>query len=150
MDVVSALPHDEIGPSFQLAKKVGDLVEVIGEVGVRHHDVLAASGLEAGVVRVTVAAPRLADDDRAGGAGELPASVRRAVVDDDHLSGDAMAIKGAARCCHALGDGLGLVQARDDDGDAHVLEGWRDVEFRHVLSHRSLAHAGRHDSPKGR
>ncbi len=43
LDVVHAVAHHELGAVVQLGHEAGDLVEVIREVGVGHHDVLAAA-----------------------------------------------------------------------------------------------------------
>ena len=106
LDVRHPVPHHELGALVELADEVRDLVEVVREVGVDHDDVVAAGGREAGEVRAPVAAARLVHDRRAGGGGELGAAVLRAVVDDDHLAGDAVLVEDAPRARDALLDVL--------------------------------------------
>ncbi len=47
LDVVHAIAHHELRPAFQLGHEVRDLVEVVGEVGVGHHDVATSRRGEA-------------------------------------------------------------------------------------------------------
>ena len=88
MDVVHPVADHHVGAVLELAQEVGDLVEVVGEVGVGHHDVRAAGGGEPGQIGAAVAALGFAHDERARGRRQLGAAVVRAVVDDDHLAGD--------------------------------------------------------------
>ena len=69
-------PMTMSAPSSQLAQEARDLVEVVGEVGVGHHDVGAARRGEPGDVRAAVAASGLVDDVGSGGLGSsaLPSS----------------------------------------------------------------------------
>ena len=80
------LPITSSAPSSSSRDEARDLVEVVGQVGVGHHDVVARRGGEAGQVGAAVAAARLVDHGRAGGARERRAAVLGAVVDDDHLA----------------------------------------------------------------
>ena len=82
-------PITSSAPVVELLDEARDLAEVVGEVGVGHHDVAAARGGEAGQVGAAVAAPRLVHDARAGRGGELGAAVLGGVVGDDDLAGDA-------------------------------------------------------------
>ena len=118
MDVLHPVAHHEIGPLIELRQEARDVVEVVGEVGVGHDDVIAARRREAGPVGTSVSAPVLEHDLRARRAGDVAAAVGRGVVHDDHLAGDARLRQRVAGTGHALGDVLRLVQARDDDRDA--------------------------------
>jgi len=92
-----------------------DLAEVVGEVGVGHHDVLAAGSREAGEIGAAVAAPALEDHPRAGRRRKFRAAVLRGVVDDEHLAADPARQQRLAGGTDALLDVLLLVQARDHD-----------------------------------
>ncbi len=116
LDTVHAIPDDELRAVVELVDEARNLAEVVGEVGVDHDDVVAARSRQSGQIRAPVAAPRLVDDQRAGGARELAAAVRRAVVDDDHLAREAVLLEHGPRARDALGDRLRLVEAGDDDG----------------------------------
>ena len=63
MDVLHPVADHHVGAVLQFRDETGDLVEVVGEVGVRHHDVLPASDDETGRVGAAVAAIGLVDDD---------------------------------------------------------------------------------------
>src|SRR5262249_48379662 len=69
------------------------------------------------------------------GPGERGAAVLRAVVGDDHLARDLVLVEDAESVRHALDDVLGLVQARDDDGDAKRLELGRRCNARELGGH---------------
>src|SRR5256885_658934 len=56
-------------------------------------------------------------------AGQGSAAVVRAVVDHDHFAVKAVLVEDTLRGVHALGDALGLVQARNDDRDLDRLVG---------------------------
>ena len=89
LDVPHAVAHHQLGAGVELADEARDLVEVVGQVGVGHHDVAPARGGEPGEVRAAVAAARLDDHARPGGRRELRAAVIGVVVDDDHLAVEA-------------------------------------------------------------
>ena len=86
LDVVHPVADDELGARVELLDEARDVVEVVGEVGVRHDDVVAGRGSEAGQVGAAVSGTPLAHDPRPGLLGILRASVRRAVVRDDDLA----------------------------------------------------------------
>ena len=112
-------PITRSAPVVELLDEARDLVEVVGEVGVGHHDVVAARGGEAGQVGAAVAAARLVHDARAGGGGELGAAVLGGVVGDDDLAGDAvLAASTASASDDAVLDVLLLVEAGDHDRHA--------------------------------
>ncbi len=118
LDGLHPVPHHELCAVVELTDEARDLLEVVREVGVDHHDVIAAGLREAGEVGAPVAAPRLVHDPRTGEAREDAAAVVGAVVDDDHFAVETMLVEDPLRRGHALADALGLVQAGDDDGDA--------------------------------
>ena len=118
LEAAHAVSDDELGSVLELLHEARDLAEVVREVGVDHDDVVAVRRREAGQVGAAVAAPRLVDHDRPGGASEIAAAVGRAVVDDDDLAVEVVLVEHRARGRHALRDRLGLVEARNDDGDA--------------------------------
>ena len=66
LDAAHAVAHHEVGALVELLDEARDVAEVVGEVGVGHHDVVAGGGREAGQVGAAVAAPRLVHDERAG------------------------------------------------------------------------------------
>ena len=117
MDVVHAVAHDQLGALVELGDEAWDLGEVVREVGVGHHDVLAASRGETGQVRAAVAGARLVHDAGAGLLGERAAAVRRVVVGNDDLARKATGLDGCQSALHALLDVLGLVEAGDHDRD---------------------------------
>jgi hypothetical protein len=94
-----------------------NLLEVVREIGVDHHDVVASSFGEAGEVRTAIAAPRLVYDPRPSQTRENAAAVIGTVVDDDYLSVEIVLVEDASSGVHALADALRLVQTRDHDRD---------------------------------
>ncbi len=122
--------HDELGAVVELVDEARNLLEVVREVGVDHHDVVAPGLREAGEVGAPVAAPRLVDDPGAGEGGENAAAVVGAVVDDDHFAVEAVLVEDALRRVHALADALGLVQAGDDDRHANCIARRRRMPLR--------------------
>ena len=82
-------PTTSSAPCVELGDEARDLGEVVREVGVDHHDVVAARSREAREIGVAVAPFRLVHDPRTGRRRERPAAVVRAVVDDDHLRREA-------------------------------------------------------------
>ena len=90
LDAVHAVAHDEVGAVLELLEEARDLAEVVGQVGVGHHDVAAAGGGEAGHVGVAVAAAALVDDAGAGGERERGGVVLGVVVGHDDLAADAV------------------------------------------------------------
>ena len=113
-------PITSSAPSSSSRDEARDLVEVVGEVGVGHHDVVARARRRSrpgrrcrsrGAARATTRAP--------AARGELGAAVLGAVVGDDDLAGDAVLVEHArARgVTHSL-DVLRLVEARDHDRHA--------------------------------
>ena len=85
-DVLHPVAHHQLRSAVELADEVGDLIEVVGQVGVRHDDVVAASRGKPGQICAAVAAAALDDHARACAGGELGAAVLGVVVDDDHLA----------------------------------------------------------------
>jgi hypothetical protein len=116
LDALHAVAHHEVGALVELRHEAGNVAEVVGEVGVGHHDVLALCGGEAGAVSAPVTAPRLVHDHGAGRARELGAAVVRAVVGDDDLALPALACERRARVGDAALDRCRLVQAGDHHG----------------------------------
>ena len=66
LDALHAIAHHEVGALVELRHEARDVAEVVGEVGVGHHDVVALRGGEAGAVGAPVAAPRLVHHQGAG------------------------------------------------------------------------------------
>ena len=92
MDVLHPVADHHVGAVLQLGDEARDLVEVVGEVGVGHHDVSARAR------RRTRPCRRCRSRARARGrrSRPAPAASRRAavlgvVVGDDDLAGDAVA-----------------------------------------------------------
>src|SRR5579862_271976 len=117
MDVVHPVADDHVGAALELSHEAWDLSEVVGEIGVGHHHVLAARVSEAREVRAPVAPLRLEHHAGAGLGCELAAAVARAVVDHDHLAWHLARGQGLAGAPDALLNRLGLVQAWDDHRD---------------------------------
>ena len=115
LDVVHAVADHHLGALFERGDEARDLVEVVGQVGVGHHDVATAGGGEAGEVGAAVAAPAFDDHARAGLLGQARRVVLGVVVGDDHLAHHAHAGDRLQRGAHAGLDVLGLVQAGDHD-----------------------------------
>ena len=118
VDVVHAVADHQVGAVLELGDEARDLVEVVGQVGVGHHDVLAARGREAGEVGAAVAAPRLVDDARAGRRRELARCRPRSRCRRRRpRRGSPLRSSASQRAAHAALDVLRLVEARDHDGD---------------------------------
>ena len=82
--------HHQVGARRAApATNAADVVECVAVVGVGHQHEPAAGGLDAAAQRGAVAAPRIGDHPGALGPGDLPGSVVRAVVGDQHLADDA-------------------------------------------------------------
>ena len=108
-------PDDQVASVVQGLHETGELSGVVGHVSVEHHDVAALRRREAGEVGPPVAAPGLGHDPGARRRRQLPAAVGRAVVDHDHLALVVLVIEDVADHPDAGLDGLGLVQAGDDN-----------------------------------
>jgi hypothetical protein len=117
MDLGHPVADHELCTPVELREESRDLAEVVGQVGVSHHDPVAAGGVETSEVGAAVAAARLADDAGARQSGEVRAAVGGAVVDDDHLARDVVLLEHRARRAHAALDRLCLVQAGDHHRD---------------------------------
>ena len=87
-------------------------VEVVFCVGVGHHHVLAASGLDPGDQRRSITARWHIHHARSLGAGDLLRAVRGPVVGHHHLARDAAGFNRSHRLAHADGQRLRLIQAR--------------------------------------
>jgi len=59
LDVVHPVAHHQIGTGGQLLDEARNLGEVVGQVGVGHHHVFAASGGQTSQVGAPIAAPGL-------------------------------------------------------------------------------------------
>ena len=86
LDVVHAVADHHLGAVLERRDEARDLVEVVGQVGVGHHDVAPARGREAGEVGAAVAAPAFDDHARARLLGQARGVVLGVVVGDDHLA----------------------------------------------------------------
>ena len=82
------LPITMSAPCLELAQEARDLIEVVGQVGVGHHDVAAASRREARQIGAPVAALRLEHDVCAGGSRQSRRCRRRSRCRDDDLAVD--------------------------------------------------------------
>ena len=120
VDVLHPVADHHVRAVLQLGDEPRDLLEVVGEIGVGHHDVTPAGGAEARQVGASVAADGLVDDDRSGFGGDQRTAVLRVVVGDDDLAGDPLGLQHAECRAHAALDRLGLVQARDDHRDLQL------------------------------
>jgi hypothetical protein len=115
LDVVHAVADHHLGALLERGDEAGNLVEVVCQVGVRHHDVAATRGLEPGEVGAAVAAPVL--DHHAGARllGQPRGVVLGVVIGDDDLAVHPHAHDRLQGGADARGDVLRLVQARDHD-----------------------------------
>ena len=105
----------EVVAVLELADEVVDPAEVVRGVGVAHHDVPAASGVDAAAECRSVAALADAHDPGAELLGDPVRAVGAAVVGYDHLTGEAGRGDPDERALDAEADRLRLVQARNDD-----------------------------------
>ena len=118
MDVVHPVADDDLRAGVELGHEPGDVAEVVGQIGVGHHDVLALGGREPGQVGAAEAAARLVNHMAPGRLGQAGAVVLGAVVGHDHLAREPALGQRTAGGSDAFLDGVGLVEAGDDDGDA--------------------------------
>ena len=77
LDVVHAVPDHDLGAVLHRRQELRDLLEVVRQVGVEHHDVLAAGRVKAGQIGRAVTAATLLDDGCARPRGDLAAPVAR-------------------------------------------------------------------------
>ncbi len=120
VDVVHPVAHDHLGAAVQPLDEPGDVLEVVGEVGVEHHDVLALGRGEPGQVGAAVAAARFVDHAGAGRLGERGTAVLGAVVGNDHLAAEVVLLEHGSGAGDALLDVRRLVQTRDHHRHEHV------------------------------
>ncbi len=113
LDVVHAVADDHLGALLERRDEARDLLEVIRQVGVGHHDVAPARSGEAGQIRAAVAAPAFDHDARSRLLGEPRRVVLGVVVGDDDLARDAHAHERLERGGDARLDVLRLVEAWD-------------------------------------
>ena len=111
-------PITRSAPPSSSRDEARDLVEVVGEVGVGHHDVRRRAPPRSRRGRRCRSRAAARGRRAAPAARARPRCRRRAVVGDDHLAREAVLGEHEPRLRHALLDVLGLVQARDDDRDA--------------------------------
>ena len=115
LDVAHAVADHHLRPVFERRDEARDLLEVVRQVGVGHHDVAAPGGGKAGQVGAAVAAAALDDNARASLLGKPRRFVLGGVVRDHYLAVDAHQHDRVARRRHALLDVPGLVQAGNDN-----------------------------------
>ena len=122
MDAVHPVAHDEVGTPVELGDEARDLGEVVGQVRVRHHDVVAASRHR--IRRGTRSRSR-------GAARQRPSLPPRARARHCRRRSRCRRRSPRPRCrCRRGPRGRGartrrcprLVQTRDDDGDARRRE----------------------------
>ena len=108
------LPITMSAPCVELGHETGDLVEVVGEVGVGHDDVPARARGEPRHIGAAVAALRLVHDDRAGVGGQARAAVLESL--SATITSPVMRCSRARRAPRARNaDRLLLIEARDHD-----------------------------------
>ena len=117
LDVVHAVADRHVRALLEQRHEARDVAEVVGEVGVGHHDVAALGGGEAGEVGAPVATAALGDHARPGVLGEPRRVVLGAVVHHEHLAPLPHAVERLTRRVDARLDVLGLVQAGDHHRD---------------------------------
>ena len=115
LDVVHAVAHHQLRAAVQLGHEARDLVEVVGQIGVGHHDVAPVRRREAGQVGAAIAASRFGYHARARRPRKRRRIVLGGVVHDQHFPVDIRALQHLQGGAHALLDVLRLVQARDHD-----------------------------------
>ncbi len=86
LDVVHPVAHDEVGAVLKVLHEPRYLAEVVREVGIAHHVVLAARRLEPTEVRCAVAALADVHDARASSLGQLGRAIGRVVVGHHDLA----------------------------------------------------------------
>src|SRR3954452_2929482 len=117
LDVVHPVTHHQLRAVVEMLDEARDLAEVVGQVGVAHDDVLAASGAEARQVGGAVAAARLVHDARAGLGREARGVVVGVVVGDNNLAWEPGLSERCERAPDDFLDVVALVEAGDHDRD---------------------------------
>ena len=112
--------HHQVVPLVKRCNQGVQLRKFVRAVAVAHHHVAALRLAEAPAKRSAVAPLGLLDDSRPGLRSDRRRTVRRAVVDDDHLALHPRAADPVEGLAYALGDAALLVQAGHDDGDVHL------------------------------
>ena len=90
VDVLHPVADHHVGAVLQLGEEVRDLAEVVGEIGVGHHDVATSCHSEPRHVGASIAPLWLVDHDRTRRAGKTGTAVVGVVVGDDDLARDAV------------------------------------------------------------
>ena len=103
--------------------------EVVGAIGVGHHDDVAFRGRESGHVGRAVAAPTFVNDSRAGMRGRIRRPVGRPVIDHDDLAGHPRFVHCGLRFANDRGDAVDLVQAGKHDRDAFAHRGEASTRY---------------------
>ena len=138
-DVVHPVAHHQVGALVEPLHEPRDVPEVVAQVGIAHHQILAAGRREASQVGASIATLRLGHDPSAGSRGELGAAVLRRVVDNQHLTGESV-VGERLDCPFDAGGDVGLfVEARDHHrhGRAGGVSFDLEVALRRTARHRS-------------
>ena len=115
MPPLKRLPVDEVVALAEPRDEWLELGEVVAVVGVAHDHPAPARGRDPARERGAVSAALDRHDPGAELLRDLLRAVRRAVVGDDDLAGDAEALEGVLRLADADPERPRLVQARHDD-----------------------------------
>jgi hypothetical protein len=98
-----AVAHNQVVALVERRQEAGQMLEVVAGVGVGHHDVLAAGGLDAGDERRAVAAGGDVDDARAFDQRDGLRAVSRAVIGDEDFAGKVGVADGLRSLANADG-----------------------------------------------
>ena len=113
---------DDVIALFELDEHRGNLFGLVLEIGIHHHDHLAADGIHPrGHGNVVAEIPReLQDADPRIGRVEVPqhgkGAVAAAVVDEDQLVGPSQFVQHGGEAAVQLANDAGLVVNGEDDG----------------------------------
>jgi hypothetical protein len=110
-----AVAEHQVVTVAKLLDQRGDGGEVVAVVSVAHDHELAAGGLDAAAKRIAVALLGDVNDPDAQLFRDDLGAVGAAVVGDDDLRGQAIALDGLLRVLDACSQGFHLVQARHHD-----------------------------------
>ena len=116
-----AIAHDQIRAVAQFFQERLQRIEVVTIVGIAHDNVSPARGGNSGYQGGAVAAGRHIDNPCSELAGNALGAVGAAVVGDDHLAGDAFALKECQPLFDAGGNGFGFIQARHHDRELELI-----------------------------
>src|SRR5262245_52068808 len=134
---LEAVAHDQFVALPEAVDEGAQRAEAVVTGALPHYDELSAGGVDPTLKRGAIALAVHRHDAGAGGAGQFRRTVRRAVVGDDDLPGNAESLQTSFGLGHAAADRARLVQARHHDADFNVgLRGFDARGFDQSGHHR--------------